>query len=214
MEYDRFLEQVAERTGLGSRATVETAVRAVTEALGALVDHAHRDEIAMHLPAPLAQMLRGAPSDADADASAFLRRVAAVEHLPPGFAVEHATAILETIGSALHPSARRQFASRLPEEMRDWLEPRRIAPAPRPRADETRRPAAEPHHLANGRPGSTHPVSEAAPPRAHSESVASTSDPHADTRLSSARGMTQEREHEDLAEAEPGSATPLSEAGE
>lgn len=210
VDYEGFIEQVRVRTGLGSRAMVETAVRAVTEALGALIDHAHRDEIATHFPSPIAQMLRGAPSDPDADASAFLRRVAGVEHLPAGFAVEHATAILETIGGALHPSARRQLGSRLPEEMRDWIEPRRVtAPhqverAPQPAPSET---------LAEGRPGSQHPLSEAAPHAAHSESVASRADPHADSRISSAHGMTQEREHEDLAEGHPGPQRPLSGAG-
>ena len=213
MDYDRVLEQVKERTGLASRATIETAVRAVTEALGALIDHAHRDELATHLPGPLAQMFRGAPSDPDADASAFLRRVAGVEHLPPGFAVEHATAILETIGGSLHPSVRRQFAMRLPEEMRDWIEPRRVtSPAPVTHAPHTE--AGQGQHLSDGRPGSAKPISEAEPPSAHSESVASSADPHADTRLSSAEGMTQERERDDLASGEPGSEHPLSEAGE
>jgi uncharacterized protein (DUF2267 family) len=211
VDYEGFIEQVRVRTGLGSRAMVETAVRAVTEALGALIDHAHRDEIAAHFPSPIAQMLRGAPSDADADASAFLRRVAGVEHLPAGFAVEHATAILETIGGALHPSARRQLASRLPEEMRDWIEPRRVTPAPP--LERSPQPAPS-QTLAEGHPGSRHPLSEAAPPGAQSESVASRVDPHANSRLSSAAGMTQEREHEDLAEGHPGPRRPLSEAGE
>jgi uncharacterized protein (DUF2267 family) len=212
MDYDRFLEQVAARTGLSSRAQVETAVRAVTEALGALVDHAHRDELTAHLPAPLAQMLRGAPSDADADASAFLRRVAGAEHLPAGFAVEHATAILETIGSGLHPSVRRQFASHLPEEMRDWLEPRRGAAPPPPPSHARHHEGG--HRLSDGRPGSAHPISESAPRPAHSESVAQSTDPHADTRISSAHGTTQEREQEDLAEGHPGASRPISEAGE
>lgn len=211
VDYEGFIEQVRVRTGLGSRAMVETAVRAVTEALGALIDHAHREEIAAHFPAAIAQMLRGAPSDPDADASAFLRRVAGVEHLPAGFAVEHATAILETIGGALHPSARRLLASRLPEEMRDWIEPRRVT-AP-PHAERAPQPAPS-ETLAEGHPGSRHPLSEAAPHGAQSESVASRADPHADSRLSSAHGMTQEREHEDLAEGHPGPRRSLSGAGE
>src|SRR5687768_14948095 len=168
VDYEGFLEQVRVRTGLGSRAMVETAVRAVTEALGALIDHAHRDAIATHFPSPIAQMLRGAPSDPDADASAFLRRVAGVEHLPAGFAVEHATAILETIGGALHPSARRQLGALLPEEMRDWIEPRRITSPPHV-TREHHRPASE--TLSEGHPGSHHPLSEAAPHRAQAESV-------------------------------------------
>ena len=59
------------------------------------------------------------------------------------------------------------------------------------------------HRLADGRPGSAHPLSEAKASEAHAESVARTDDPHAETRLSSAKGMTQEREQESLAEGHP-----------
>lgn len=45
-----------------------------------------------------------------------------------------------------------------------------------------------------------------------SESVAKSENPHADTKLSSSHGLTQEREHDTLAEGRPGSKHPLSEA--
>jgi hypothetical protein len=70
-------------------------------------------------------------------------------------------------------------------------------------------PAAE-HTLAAGRPGSRHPLSEARPTSsqplsearpdlAHANSVARSDAPHAETKLSSAPGLTQERELESLA---------------
>jgi hypothetical protein len=61
------------------------------------------------------------------------------------------------------------------------------------------------HDIASGRPGSTRPLS-AANPRVleHRHSVARNGDPHGDTKLSSARGLTQEREGETLAAARPG----------
>jgi hypothetical protein len=46
-----------------------------------------------------------------------------------------------------------------------------------------------------------------------SESVVKNDNPHGDTKLSSAHGTTQEREHETLAEGRPGSRRPISEAG-
>lgn len=209
MEYEHLLDRVREHTGLSERAVVETAVRAVTEALGALIDHAHREEIAAHLPRELAQPLRRREPEEDASGATFLRMVSGIEHLPPRFAVEHATAVLEAIGGELHPDIRRRITSRLPAEMRDWMEPR-VMRVPRPR--EPKAAGAEEHRLADARPGSRHPISDVAPRGAHSHSVAASDDPHADSRLSSAHGMTQEREHEDLAEGHSGSERGISES--
>jgi hypothetical protein len=64
--------------------------------------------------------------------------------------------------------------------------------------------------LATGRPGSRHPVSEAHEDRAHTESIARSDDPHGDTKLSSSRGLTQERLRETLAEGRPGPEHPVS----
>jgi hypothetical protein len=46
----------------------------------------------------------------------------------------------------------------------------------------------------------------------HSHSVAANDNPHGETKLSSSRGTTQEREHETLAEGHPGAKHPLSDA--
>jgi uncharacterized protein (DUF2267 family) len=56
--------------------------------------------------------------------------------------------------------------------------------------------------LAEGRPGSHAPVSDARVDRTQSDSVAS-DNPKADAKLSSAVGSTQERDHETLAEGHP-----------
>ncbi|HVK68207.1 MAG TPA: DUF2267 domain-containing protein, partial [Polyangium sp.] len=65
--------------------------------------------------------------------------------------------------------------------------------------------------LATGRAGSQTPLSEARPERAHGESVVRAENPHGETKLSSSRGLTQEREQETLAEGEPGPLRPVSE---
>lgn len=56
--------------------------------------------------------------------------------------------------------------------------------------------------LSEGRPGSRHPISEARPTQRQQHSVED-DNPHGDTKVSSATGLTQEREHETLAEGEP-----------
>jgi hypothetical protein len=57
--------------------------------------------------------------------------------------------------------------------------------------------------LATGRPGSRHPLSESPPPAGHTHSAARSDDPHAETKLSSARGLTQERHDESLSTGRP-----------
>jgi hypothetical protein len=52
-------------------------------------------------------------------------------------------------------------------------------------------------------------MSEATADRAHADSVARSDAPHEDTKLSSARGTTQERLHETLAEGRPGPRRPI-----
>jgi hypothetical protein len=66
------------------------------------------------------------------------------------------------------------------------------------------------HTLAEGRPGSRRPLAEARPPAGQADSVARTDNPHGDTKLSSARGLTQEREKESIATGSGGSRRPLS----
>jgi hypothetical protein len=67
-------------------------------------------------------------------------------------------------------------------------------------------------HLAGGRPGSQHPLSEAHARGAQSHSVVMEENPHAGTKLSSARGMTQEREQESIALAHPDDRHSISKA--
>jgi hypothetical protein len=53
-------------------------------------------------------------------------------------------------------------------------------------------------------------VSDAPLAGAHAHSVARSENPHADTKLSSSPGLTQERLGDSLAEARPGPAHPVS----
>jgi uncharacterized protein (DUF2267 family) len=204
MDYEQFLDRVRLHSGLRNRSEAESAVCAVTEALGELLEHTHREEIAAHLPSPIAQMLRRHTPDLELDEVAFLRRVASSVHRPEAFAIEQATSVLEALAEELEPEVRRALAAQLPDTMHRWLVPRTSSPPPSVHHDP------HGHRLADGHPGSSHPISEAKP-QAHSGSIAASDDPHAQTRLSSAHGLTQEREHEDLAEGNPTTARPLNE---
>jgi hypothetical protein len=108
---------------------------------------------------------------------------------------EHVDVVLRALGEILDADVRARLRRALPEALARQLEvPEHGEPPPYgpPRS-------APPHTLASGRPGSRHPLSEGAPSRGHEHSVARNSDPHAETKLSSAHGLTQERFGESLA---------------
>jgi len=72
------------------------------------------------------------------------------------------------------------------------------------------RPALDPRHdtLADGRPGSQHPLSDAG--RGAQRGSIADANPHAVTKLSSTAGSSQERHRETLSEGRPGARYPLS----
>jgi uncharacterized protein (DUF2267 family) len=132
----------------------------------------------------------------------FYERVAAREGAPPGLAREHAQSVCRSLAELLHDEDLRRLARRLSDEVAALLLPSGTAPKPatareRPRARRERRTLAE------GRPGSSKPLSEARPQRVHGDSVAHSDNPHGDTKLSSSAGTTQEREAETLAQGRP-----------
>lgn len=121
--------------------------------------------------------------------------------------LEGIQAVCRVLSKLLAPPLPVRIAGELPPELAEAFLPRErpssLFPDARPRE----------HTLASGRPGSAHPLSESAPgaqhpvhsDAPHGASANSAVNPHAheDTKLSSARGLTQEREGETLAEGRP-----------
>jgi hypothetical protein len=95
-------------------------------------------------------------------------------------------------------------------ERQEWTpsDEREIAPEDEAEEAAAAGPApGEGHTLADGRVGSHRPLSEAHPGEAQPGSVRAKA-PHADTKLSSSRGLTQEREGRTLAAARPENLVP------
>lgn len=108
---------------------------------------------------------------------------------------------------------RRRIARGLPEQAAALFlgGPERAEPPPHGVAPVAPRSAT----LASARPGSAHPVSEAAPPSGQMHSVAVNPSPHEETKLSAAKGFTQERLEETLgAGRPPGPTRPVAGARE
>lgn len=204
------VRRVGRLAGIQTSAHARATLESVLDALGALVPHPRRGAIASELPGWTAEAFERREYDRALGRPWLLQMVSKAEHVRPGAALEHVEAVLAMLREHLDADRFRLLVAELPEEVRALVPP---APSksrlpPRPEA----RSAAPSRRLAGARPGPGHPIAEAdGPPLAHTHSVAANADPHGDTKLSEARGLTQAREHEDLAEGRPGPARPISE---
>jgi uncharacterized protein (DUF2267 family) len=208
MDFEAVLDHIFVRAALeGDR---ERATRALLATLGALIAHLEpydAQDLRSELPPALLARLDAA-GEVEPD---VVRAIAAREPTTWGFAIEHAQAVGEALVLELRPELLTRLRRRLPPALAALLEPRPTSTAPPPHP--TRAPVAlgEGTTLATGRPGSRHPLSDSHPSAQH-HSVASSDDPHGDTKLSSARGLTQERTGDTLATGRPGSHRPISES--
>ncbi|HVY48235.1 MAG TPA: DUF2267 domain-containing protein [Minicystis sp.] len=208
MDAATFLEHVGERAALDD---LGRALDVTTATLHALSDALTPDEAARcarALPRSLAGALVGRAPPSVRSIAALVAEVAAAAHERDGVAREHAEAVCDVVAEALDAETRALVVRRLGPELGrlfTW------------RGDEASFERPPPHgprrtNLAEGRPGSAHPISEAAPVVAHAHSVARNADPHAETKLSSSAGMTQERMRESLAVGAPGPKRSISSA--
>ena len=130
----------------------------------------------------------------------FYARVAAREGVELGLAREHAQSCCRALAEAFGDESRRHLVTRLSDDMAQLFD--------LPQEGEHHEVGA--HHagqqrstLSEGNPRSRNPISGAEPKSAQQESVARSENPHAETKLSSSHGTTQEREDETLAKGQP-----------
>jgi uncharacterized protein (DUF2267 family) len=201
------LRRLRELGPFGEDAEVMRALRATLEALGGLLTPDEREFLAGALPPHSAQILRGSTSTPQGNLHDFLHRVAVREGVRLGLAVEHAEIVCRALGETLSPTSLARLRHALPDlaplfEPAAEMEPPLVQSEPAPDAL---------NDLAEGRSGGSHPLASADPlTLAHRHSVARSDDPHAETKLSSTCGLTQEREARTLATGRPGSSRPIS----
>jgi len=158
----QFIEEVARRAGFSGPEEARKAIQAVLATLGERLVPDERRAVALALPGPLAAPLLGAQTSAEFDADELYRRVADREGTPIGFAVEHAQAVLETLGAALPLATRVRLERHLGPALATLFVPRADPPPPPlhvhvPPPDEP----GEGTTLSSGRLGSYSPISEA-----------------------------------------------------
>ena len=205
---DELVGEVMRRAAL---ATSADALRLLNATLTVLGERLMRDEAAALggvLGPELARVIAASAYEGDFDAAELYDRVLLREadgdpSLAPAVAREHVHVVLRAIAARLDDGTRRRVVRGLPAELGVLLAP----PGPRafvlPPHAEHHAPPSSVRSLATGRPGGLHPLSEARADVAHSQSVARSDDPHGETKLSSARGTTQERHGETLATGRP-----------
>jgi uncharacterized protein (DUF2267 family) len=204
MTRHELLSQIAERAGLPGLEEAERTARMVLEVVGERLSGPALQALAEDLPAPLAESVLKREHPQDFNLAELHARVSLRARVRLGTAVEYTAVICQVVAEALSPGTLYRLHEALPEPLGALF-------TPRERGERFEHVHLSPgrHTLAEGRPGSQHPVSEARPERAHHHSVALEDNPHEDTKLSSATGLTQEREQRTLATAHPEPELPL-----
>jgi uncharacterized protein (DUF2267 family) len=194
---EELLDKIVALAGLDTTREAERALRATLAALGELLPEKERRAFADALPSRLGMVLEMRKHHGPFGLEEFFGHVQRREVTSAGFAREHAQVVCRVLGEALPDDARARLERAVPAEYVDLFRgvSRDTAPPPTHPVE----PGARHHSLATGKPGSRHPVSEAHPDSAHTHSLAREDDPHGDTKLSSASGLTQERLDESLA---------------
>jgi uncharacterized protein (DUF2267 family) len=197
MNKDRFLSEVMHRAGIESRDKAWDAVEATLEVLGQRLLDIDTRLVADQLPSPLNTALRRHQYESDFEVDEFYHRVATRQGVEVRHAVEHSQVVCQVLSETVNREGRIHLRVHLPDEMAQLFQRRRttreLAPIT-PRQEAERR-----NTLSTGRVGSRRPIAEASPSRAHSQSVAATDHPHAETKLSTAKGVSAERKGETLA---------------
>lgn len=204
--------RVSEEGGIGSLDLSSRVIRATLSTLGERLGDEDATALARTLPEPFGDLVAWARHGGSFGPAEFYERVRKLDREPRGFGLEHAQVVLRVVGNALPDELRARLTKALPGEIARVMEPARFgAPPPygTPVVDDVPEPLTS---LASGRSGSRRPLSEAAPPAGQTHSVAREANPHGDVKLSSARGMTQERLGRALADGHGGPPRPISEA--
>jgi uncharacterized protein (DUF2267 family) len=191
-------------------AHAKRAFDATLQALRVGLTDDEADWMSVDLGPALAAPLQRQRHAGEVSLNEFYRHVGRQLKLRRNVATEQAQVVCRALAELLPSAGVQRLTKHLPELASLFIVPSRPQPVAHP-AHAGAAAGGEPT-LARARPASEHPSSEATRAngggfgtaelkRAHSQSVARALEPHADTKLSSARGLTQEREGSSLATA-------------
>ncbi|MER7459601.1 DUF2267 domain-containing protein [Micromonospora sp. NPDC126480] len=125
MDYDTFVDQVAQRTRTTSTQAVELT-RAALETLAERLTGGEVLDLAVQLPRPLQLVLKPGPDNEAAQrlgAAEFVTRVAARAHVDEPTARDAVRAVFTTLREAITGGEFDDVVVQLPREYRDMVEP-------------------------------------------------------------------------------------------
>ena len=183
IDRNRLTEEVMWRSGIREPGDAEAVIAAIVEVLTKLLAPADALWVERELPVNSPTSRTSSEQQAPASPQELYERLAIIEDVNLGVAVEHVRTAASVIMDLLDADLRTLLARRLPV-----LWAALFASTPRQRrADfESGTLPGHGHTLATGRPGSSHPLADAAPVPVHAASVVSATNSQEDTKLSSA----------------------------
>ncbi|MFK3979799.1 DUF2267 domain-containing protein [Micromonospora sp. NPDC050397] len=123
MNYDTFVDMVAQRAGVDQERAVELS-RATLQTLADRLTSGEVMDLAAQLPQPLQALIQNPPDIAERfDASVFVDRVAERANVDAGLARNGARAVLTTVREAVTGGEFDDVMSQLPRDFRDLVEP-------------------------------------------------------------------------------------------
>jgi len=189
--YEELVERVRDLAALQSPDEVERAIEATLTTLGERLVDSEARALAAELPTKLAHALHRGAYSHDFGLDELYARVARREAVERSFGIEHAQAVCRALAEQISADARTRLRKELtPPIAALFALP--DAPEPVEAPEHVEHPEHGPHArrstLSEGKPGSRHPLSESRLDRAQTHSVSRSSEPHAETKISSSRG--------------------------
>lgn len=189
------VERVRELCPCRDDAEAREVLAATLEVLGEQLFDEERAFLARDLPPEIGTYLDASRRRTRGRAPRkFFRRVALREGIRPSLGVEHAEVVCRVLAETLPGATLERLRREVPELAELFVVPEE--------------PEAPPSSERLSEPAEVQRTDRS--PYVHHHSVAGSSDPHAKTRIASARGLSQEREERTLAAGHPGSDRPLS----
>jgi uncharacterized protein (DUF2267 family) len=210
MTYEELVAEVQRRGGLESVDEAARAVAVTARVLGECLVPDEAGPLAAVLPEPVAARVRAGVHTHDFDVEEMYDRVARGEGSGRRFGAEHAQVVCQVLAESMPEPLRLRLQRHLGPSYAPLFELR--SPSSRPARPLRVSPpvdAGRGSTLATGRPGSSRPLAVGQADRAQAGSIARPPDPHAETKLSSSPGLTQERLDDTLAQGRPGSSATI-----
>jgi len=194
--------QVRDRAGLQTVREAERAVRATLGSIACALSEDDSRALSAALPRDLGRLLGRRTERAVETLDGLYGEVERRERVGPGFAREHAQAVLEVLATTLEPEVIERVRKHLPRDIGMLLRARERAEEPpahvRLHPDHGPAPVQS---LSRSRPGTAEPIADARHLLAHAGSVARSGAAHVDRMVETAGSTRPAREDETLASA-------------